>query len=158
MKSEMSSQWFEGKKIWVVRVDPGKDVLLEIEKFIKEKGIVQGMVIMGYGTLSQVRMHWVTHNKFPTNNLFETWEGGYELMSMNGMIVDSKAHIHFTGASDKGAFGGHLEEGCICYVLTEIGIIELDGPPMSKEMVSLAEDSEGKPVLKPQLRFAPYSD
>ena len=156
MKPEMNSQCFEGKKYWVVRVDPGKDVLLTIEEFIKEKGIIQGMVVMGYGTLSQVSQHWVTHNKFPTDNLFETWDGGFELLSMNGMIVAGSAHIHFTGASSKGAFGGHLEEGCICYVLTEIGILELDGPPMSKEMVTVAQDSEGNPVRKPQIRFAPY--
>lgn len=154
MDADMNSQCFDGKKYWVIRVDPGKDVLLTIEEFIKEKGIVQGMVIMGYGTLSRVHMHWVTHNKFPTDNLFETWDGGFELMSMNGMIVEGKVHIHFTGASAKGAFGGHMEEGCICYVLTEIGILELDGPAMTKEMVSVAQDSEGKPVLKPQLRFS----
>lgn len=149
----MNSECFEGKKYWVVRVDPGKDVLLTIEDFIKEKGIVQGMIIMGYGTLSRVHMHWVTHNKFPTDNLFETWDGGFELMSMNGMIVEGKVHIHFTGASTKGAFGGHMEEGCICYVLAEIGILELDGPAMTKKMVPVAQDSEGKPVLKPQLHF-----
>lgn len=154
MDSDMNSQCFESKKYWVVRVDPGEDVLLTIEEFIKEKGIVQGMVIMGYGTLSQVHMHWVTHNKFPTDNLFETWDGGFELMSMNGMIVEGKVHIHFTGASDKGAFGGHMEEGCICYVLTEIGILELDGPAMTKKMVPVAQDSEGIPVLKPQLHFS----
>ena len=156
MQPKMNSQWYEGKKIWVVRFDPGQDILLTLEAFIAEKNIVQGMVIMGYGTMSQVRMHWVTHNRFPTDNIIETREGGYELMSMNGMIVEGKPHIHFTAASKEGSFGGHLEEGCICYVLAEIGILELEGPPMSREMVPVAEDSKGTPVLKPQLRFGSY--
>ncbi len=74
-------------------------------------------------------------------------------MSMNGMIVEGAPHIHFTGA-----FGGHLEEGCISYVLVEVGILELDGPPMTRKMVTVARDSEGSPVQKPQLQFGTYTD
>ena len=143
-----NSQWFTGKKVWIVRIDPGQDVLLTLQDFIREQEIQQGLIVMGYGTLSQVRLHWVTHNQFPTDNKFETWQDGFELMSMNGLIVEGTPHIHFTGATTKGAFGGHLEEGCISYVLVEVGIIELDGPPMTRVVVPVAKDAEGLQTMK----------
>ena len=75
-------------------------------------------------------------------------------MSMNGLIAEGEPHIHFTASTPDGAFGGHMEEGCICYVLCEIGIVELEGARMVKKMAIIAEDSEGKPVKVPQLQFS----
>ncbi len=74
-------------------------------------------------------------------------------MSMNGIIVEGEPHIHFTASTMYGSFGGHMEEGCITYVLCEIGIVELEGPHMAREMVPIAADSQGKPVKRPQLKF-----
>ena len=84
----MDSQLFEGKKLWVVRIDTGEDILISLKKFIDEKGIKQGMVVMGYGTMAKVSMHWVCHNQWPPENNYHDWEGGIEIMSMNGIIVD----------------------------------------------------------------------
>lgn len=150
----MDGQSFEGKRFWIVRVDPGEDVLISLKSFIKEKGIKQGIVIMGYGTFSKVSLHWVEHNRFPASNRFDEWEDGIELMSMNGTIVEGEPHIHFTASTPDGAFGGHMEEGCICYVLCEVGIVELEGVQMTREMAATATDSQGKPVRVPQLKFS----
>jgi predicted DNA-binding protein with PD1-like motif len=145
---------FEGKKFWVVRIDPGEDVLISLKNFIEDKGIRQGMVLMGYGTFSKVSLHWVAHNRFPPDNRFDNWEGGIELMSMNGLIVEGEPHIHFTASTVGGAFGGHMEEGCICYVLIEIGIVEFEGAQMTREIAEIARDSQGQPVRLPRLQFS----
>lgn len=150
----MDGQSFGCKKFWVVRIDPGEDVLICLRNFIKEKGIKQGMAVMGYGTLAKISMHWVTHNRFPPDNRYDEWEAGIEIMSINGMIVDGEPHIHFTCSTPEGAFGGHMEEGCICYVLCEVGILELEGAQMTREYVSIGTDSQGQPVKRPQLKFA----
>lgn len=149
----MDGHLFEGKKLWVVRIDPGEDVLISLRKFIEEKGIEQGMVVMGYGTLAKASIHWVTHNRWPPGVSYNDCEGGIEIMGMNGMIVDGKPHIHFTASTMVGAFGGHMEEGCICYVLCEVGIVELEGAHMTREMVPIATDDQGQPVKRPQLKF-----
>lgn len=149
----MDGHSFEGKKFWVVRIDPGEDVLISLKNFIKEKGIKQGMVVTGYGTFSKVSLHWVAHNRFPPDNRFDGWEGGIELMNMNGLIVEGEPHIHFTASTMDGAFGGHMEEGCICYVLIEIGIVELEGAQMTREVTTIARDPQGQPFRLPQLRF-----
>ncbi|MFC1716231.1 PPC domain-containing DNA-binding protein [Candidatus Poribacteria bacterium] len=149
----MDGHLFEGK-YWIVRVDSGEDVLISLKNFIKEKGIKQGMVVMGYGTLAKVSMHWVCHNQWPPENNYHEWEGGIEIMGMNGMIVDGQPHIHFTASTIAGGFGGHMEEGCICYVLCEVGIVELEGAHLTREMVQLSKGTEGKPFKYPQLKFS----
>ena len=151
---EVEGHSFEGKKFWVVRIDPGEDVLISLKDFIKEKDIKQGLVVMGYGTFGKVSLHWVEHNRFPPNNRFDDWEGGIELMSMNGIIVEGKPHIHFTASTHHGAFGGHMEEGCICYVLCEVGIMELEGAQMTRKIVPIDTDSQGKSAKVLQLQFS----
>ncbi len=150
----MEGQCFENSKFWIVRIDPGEDILLSLRKFIKEKDIKQGLVVMGYGTMSHVSMHWVTHNRFPPENRFDKWEGGIEILSLNGMIVDGEPHIHFTASMPEGAFGGHMEEGCICYVLCEVGIVEIEGARMTRENVTIGYDNSGEPVKRTQLKFS----
>jgi predicted DNA-binding protein with PD1-like motif len=145
---------FLGNKIWVLRLDPGEDVLLSLRDIIRQKGIEQAVVISGYGTFARARLHWVAHNRFPTDNLFEEFEGGIELMSMNGMVVDGEPHIHFTAATPKGAFGGHLEEGCIVYVLCEVVLVELGGPRMRRVNAPAGRDESGNPVDVPRLSFS----
>ena len=151
---EVDGHSFEGKNFWIVRLDPGEDVLISLKNFIKEKGIKQGLVAAGYGTLSKISLHWVVHNRFPPDNRFDDWEAGIEIMSMNGLIVDGEPHIHLTASTVDGAFGGHMEEGCICYVLCEVGIVELEGAQMTREVATIATDPQGKPVKVPQLRFS----
>ena len=149
----MDGNIFEGSKFWVVRIDTGEDVLISLKKFIKENDIKQGAVVMGYGTLAKVSIHWVCHNQWPPENNYNDWEGGIEIMGMNGMIVDGQPHIHFTASTISGSFGGHMEEGCICYVLCEVGIVELEGAQMTREMVPVATDDQGQSVKRPQLKF-----
>lgn len=72
-------------------------------------------------------------------------------MGMNGLIVEGEPHIHFTASTPDGAFGGHLEEGCLCYVLCEVGIIELEGGELRREHAFIAEDDGGRPVRGPRL-------
>ena len=147
----MDGASFGSGRLWIIRIDPGEDVLASIKRFIEENGIVQGLVVSGYGTFSRVRLHWVAHNRFPTDNKFDEWEDGIELMGMNGLIVEGEPHIHFTASTPDGAFGGHLEEGCLCYVLCEVGIIELEGGELRREHAFIAEDDGGRPVRGPRL-------
>lgn len=149
----MDGHSFECKKFWVVRIDPGEDVLISIKKFIKDNDIKQGVVVMGYGTLGKISLHWVTHNRWPPENKYNQWEGGIEIMSINGMIVDGEPHIHITASDHNGAYGGHLEEGCEVYVLCEVGIVEVEGAKMTREMVSIGTDAQGNPVKRLQLKF-----
>jgi len=131
------------EKIHILRIDPGEDLLLSVRKFLAESGLRQAVVMSGYGTLAAYSLHWVEHNHIPTNNLFRKGEGGIEILAMNGLVVDGKPHIHMALSNPDGAFGGHLEEGSIAYVLCEIFFAEVRGSDLNYQRVPVAVENMG---------------
>jgi predicted DNA-binding protein with PD1-like motif len=139
-------------RIHILRVDPGEDVLASTERFLKETGIQQAVVLGGYGTLAAYHLHWVTHNRIPTKNLFRRGQGGIEILAMNGLVVDGEPHIHVALSTPDGAFGGHLEPGCIAYVLCEVFFAEVEGLRLSRQRVSVSVEGMGEGKV-PRLKF-----
>lgn len=131
------------KKVHVLRIDPGEDVLESVRRFLKEAGVRQAIVLGGYGTLAAYHLHWVTHNRLPVVNRFGRGEGGLELLSMNGLVVEGEPHIHVTLATPEGALGGHLELGCLAYVLCEVFLAEVEGVALSHRRVPVTIEGMG---------------
>lgn len=129
--------------IHIVRIDPGEDVLEEIADFIRESGINQAVVMGGYGTLATHSLHWVTHNRIPTKNSFGTGEGGIEILSMNGMVIEGEPHIHVALSTQQGAYGGHMEPGCKAYVICEVFLCEVTGVNLKRERVHVTVPGMG---------------
>jgi predicted DNA-binding protein with PD1-like motif len=148
----MQSGSFDLKKIHILRIDPGEDVLACVETFLAQAGLQQAVVVGGYGTLAAFHLHWVKDNRLPAENRYAQGEGGIEILSMNGLVVEGKPHIHVSLSTQAGAFGGHLEPGCIAYVLCEIFFVEIAGPRLSHAsvVVDVAEMGQGK---VPRLTF-----
>ncbi len=134
-------------RVHILRVDPGEDLLLSIECFLRETGIQQAVVLGGYGTLAAYHLHWVTHNRIPTENLFRRGEGGIEILAMNGLVVKGEPHIHVALSTPDGAFGGHLEPGCIAYVLCEVFMAEVEGVSLHRQRVPVAVEGMGEGVI-----------
>ena len=131
-------------RIHILRVDPGEDVLGSIQPFLQEAALRQAIVLGGYGTLAAYHLHWVTHNRIPTENLFRRGEGGIEILSMNGLVVDGKAHVHVSLSTPGGAFGGHLEPGCTAYVLCEVFFADVEGVLLSRQRVPVSVEGMGE--------------
>jgi predicted DNA-binding protein with PD1-like motif len=132
------------KRVHILRIDPGEDVLESVRRFLKDAGVRQAVVLGGYGTLAVYHLHWVTHNRLPVVNRFEQGEGGMELLSMSGLVVEGEPHIHVTLSTPDGAFGGHLEPGCLAYVLCEVFLAEVEGATMSRRNVPVAVEGMGE--------------
>jgi|LSQX01.1.fsa_nt_gb predicted DNA-binding protein with PD1-like motif len=132
------------KKIHIIRIDPGEDVLLEIGAFARKADIRQAVVTGGYGTLVSHSLHWVTHNRIPTDNSFGKGEGGIEILSMNGMVVEHEPHIHVTLSTENGAYGGHMEPGCRAYVICEVFLVEVEGIDLRRVRVPVDIPGMGK--------------
>ncbi len=115
------------KAIHIVRIDPGEDVLESLRAFIAKAKVRQAVILGGFGTLAAHSLHWVTHNRIPTENRFGRGEGGIELLAVNGLVVESEPHVHVTLSTPDGAYGGHMEPGCRAYVLCEIFLAEIEG-------------------------------
>ena len=137
------------RRVHILRVDPGEDVLESVRTFLREAGIQQAVVLGGYGTLAGYHLHWVAHNRIPTENLrtssvrFRRGEGGIEILAMNGLVVDGEPHIHVALSTPNGAFGGHLEPGCTAYVLCEVFFAEVEGVLLSRQRVPVAVEGMG---------------
>lgn len=139
-------------KIHILRVDPGEDVLESIQRFLQEAAVRQAVVLGGYGTLAAYHLHWVTHNRIPTDNVFRRGEGGIEILAMNGLVVEGEPHVHVTLSTQEGAFGGHLEPGCVAYVLCEVFLAEVEGVSLSRRRTPVAVEGMGEGLV-PRLIF-----
>ena len=132
------------KRIYILRIDPGEDVLEAVKRFVREANLQQAVVMGGYGTLAAYHLHWVTHNRIPADVRFGRGEGGIEILSMNGLVVEGEPHIHMALSTPDGAFGGHLEPGCTAYVLCEVFFAEVEGVTLSRQRTSVAVEGMGE--------------
>jgi predicted DNA-binding protein with PD1-like motif len=149
----MESAAMTAGKIHILRVDPGEDVLGSIKKCVEDARIRQAVILGGYGTLAAHHLHWVTHNRIPADSAFGRGEGGIEILSMNGLVVDGQPHVHVTLSTQKGAYGGHMEDGCTAYVLCEVYLAEVEGAALTRKdtRVNVPDMGEGG---VPRLTFA----
>lgn len=139
-------------QIHILRVDPGEDVIRSIKQFLEEANVRQAVVLGGYGTLAAHHVHWVAHNRLPPDNVYGRGESGVEILSMNGLVVNGAPHIHVTLATPEGAYGGHLEEGCIAYVLCEMFFAEVEGVTLGRRPVPVSVEGIGQGEV-PRLVF-----
>jgi predicted DNA-binding protein with PD1-like motif len=135
------------RRIHILRIDPGEDVLASIRRFLADTGVRQAVVLGGYGTLAAYHLHWVAHNRIPTENLFRRGEGGFEILAMNGLVVEGEPHIHVALSDPDGAFGGHLEPGCVAYVLCEVFLAEVEGVTLGRRHVPVAIEGMGQGTI-----------
>jgi predicted DNA-binding protein with PD1-like motif len=140
----MESATLSVSRVHILRIDPGEDVLCSVIEFLGKTRVQQAIVMGGYGTLAAHCLHWVTHNRIPSENVVGRSEGGIEILGMNGLVVDGQPHIHVTLATQEGAYGGHMEEGCTAYVLCEIFIAEIEGKKLTRERVPVEVSAMGK--------------
>ena len=140
----MESEAMSIGRIHILRVDPGEDLFESMQRFLDLAGVRQAVVLGGYGTLAAYHLHWVTHNRLPSETAFGRGYGGIEVLAMNGLVVDGQPHIHVALSTPDGAFGGHLEPGCIAYVLCEIFFAEVKGPALSRQRVPVAVEGMGE--------------
>jgi len=143
-------------RIHILRVDPGEDILLTVNRFLEQAHLQQAVIIGGYGTLAAYHLHWVAHNRIPSEQYFGRGEGGIEILAMNGLVVEGQPHIHVTLSTRDQAFGGHLEAGCIAYVLCEIFFVEITGQTLSRQRVSVHVPGMGEGLV-PRLKFGETS-
>ena len=146
----------EIERIHVLRLEPGEDVLLSIQKYCEESSLTSGVVVSGIGSLDGCTYFdpmeipgkpgcygYVTPIDLPSP---------IELTGLSGIIcADSDnnpvLHIHASFADEKGnEYGGHLREGNHVLVTVELVLGEFRGIRMSREL----DPAKGVPVLLPE--------
>ena len=113
-------------KIYTIRIDPGEDMLVEIERFIEKTGIRYGAILTGIATFKDCVLHMVTTTGYPSVQHLETWtDTPLELSAISGVIADGKIHIHMVVSDKNMAYSGHCHPGCNILYLCEIVIAEI---------------------------------
>ena len=140
----MESASLSVSRIHILRVDPGEDLFESIQRFLDQTGVRQAVVLGGYGTLAAYHLHWVTHNRIPSETAFGRGYGGIEILAMNGLVVDGQPHVHVALSTPDGAFGGHLEPGCTAYVLCQVFVAEVEGVTLGQRRVSVSVEGMGE--------------
>jgi len=104
------------------RLRRGDDLMAEIKKLCKERGISAGVVLSAVGCVSRARLRDASGV-----NIREI-DRHMEIVSLNGTVSAARCHLHIAlSAEDLSTIGGHLVEGCIINTTCELVIGILDG-------------------------------
>jgi len=113
--------------IVVLRYKYKSDLLLGLQRSVKEEGIQNGVILAGIGSVCNYHIHSVSNSEFPSRNIYiKDPDAPADLASMNGYIIDGRVHAHVTLTNEEGAFGGHLEEGTsvFTFAIVTIGVFK----------------------------------
>ena len=122
-----------GKKLHILRLDPGDDLLGCVNELIEKENIVNGAIVSGIGTFDHCVMHMVMTTSFPAVEHFEKWDDKpLELSSIDGIIANGMPHLHMVVSDHKVAFSGHVEPGCRILYLGELVIMEFEAEGLER--------------------------
>jgi len=115
------------QEVYRMRLDKNDLLLESLIEAIKTRGIRDGVVLTAAGSLSRCTFHGV-------NSTMTTVNDPMELSSLGGLIADGQPHLHVVLTSKaRGAFGGHLENGCQVLTHAEITILKFSGTPLARK-------------------------
>jgi predicted DNA-binding protein with PD1-like motif len=115
-------------KIYALRLKPGQDLRVELEKFTKENKISAGFIITTVGSLKETKI------RLADKPDAASFEGKFEIVSLTGTLSADGVHLHISVSDSTGkTIGGHLTEGCRIYTTAEIVIGVSDEIVFSRE-------------------------
>ena len=122
----VTSSQFE--RVLVVRIKTGNDLLEGLTKAVEMEKIKNAVIINGIGSVTQISIHTVKLSTFPTQNIFLTEKNPYDILNINGFIVNGRIHAHIAFSDLKKTIGGHLEPGTLVYTfaIITIGVLSKD--------------------------------
>ena len=120
-------------KIVIVRVKYKADLLLGMEKIVKQEGIKNGVILSGIGSVRGYEVHQVTNRVFPSHDTFEKNPTlPADLVSMNGYVINGRIHAHVTLATPDRVIAGHLEPGTQVFTFAIVTIGEMNGTDLAR--------------------------
>lgn len=124
---------YELGQVIVLNLQRG-DLLLEtIESELKKSNIKDALLTSAIGSLQRVVLHRVIGTGREPEDEFVTLEKPMELASLQGMVLDGKAHFHMVVSDVEQSYTGHLEPGTTVLYLGEVSLVELKGVSLCRE-------------------------
>lgn len=114
------------KKIHVLRIKPGEELLDKIVRFCKERSLYSGIIIGLIGSVENARLNFL--KALPGKYETVEYSGPLEIIGAQGSVAlvdkDLVVHIHIHFSSQKASVGGHLVSAVI-FSTAEVVIGEL---------------------------------
>lgn len=114
--------------IYALRLKPGQDLRVELEKFAKSVSLRAGYIVTCVGSLNHATLRLANQNESIRI------EGKLEIVSLVGTLAPDGPHLHLSVSDNTGkTIGGHLVEGCPIYTTAEILIGEAEDLQFTRE-------------------------
>jgi uncharacterized protein len=133
------------QEIYRIRLDRDDGILESLTNIIQERGIQDGAVLTGIGSVQECTYHRIVSLGPTAKDEFIHVQGPMELVSLDGIIANGEPHLHLTLANAKGAFGGHIEKGCRVLYRVELTVAKFSGPALARKT-----NVDGTPLLQPK--------
>lgn len=128
---------------YTFRLKPGQDLFDSISLFVQENNLEAGCVLSGVGSLTRAEI------RFANQEMTQTLEGHFEIVSLTGTVSIHGSHLHISISGEDGqTTGGHLVSGCKIYTTAEMVIAAFDDVVYKREF---AEDSGYEELVVYQL-------
>ena len=121
----MLSRVTEIKRIVMVRINPGDDILLGLRQAAKEHAIKNAAILTGFGSVRKSHFHVVMSNNLPPAESYPKSEQPLDVVAVGGLIIDGRVHAHIDFSDERNGFGGHLEEGCLALTFIVMALADL---------------------------------
>lgn len=109
-------------RTFAVRLHPGDDLRLSLEKLTSDQHLRAAYVATCVGSLREASI------RFADRKQSEIVKGPLEIVSLVGTLSPDGPHLHITVSDGEGrTIGGHLAAGAIVYTTAEIVVAEIQG-------------------------------
>jgi predicted DNA-binding protein with PD1-like motif len=115
-----------GKRIVIIKLESGEDILEGLGKELRKAGISNGVILTGVGSTTSYHVHVVKSTGLPPGNVFFKKEAPFDIVNIQGYVLDGRVHAHISFADAAGAVqaGGHLEHGCRILTFCTVTVME----------------------------------
>lgn len=120
----MKTQSVDIKRVLMIRISPGEDILESLRKAVGDAGILNGVILNGLGSTRSHHYHVVASNELPPAEEFPKSDQPRDIVSLSGMIIDGRVHAHICLTDDQRAEGGHLEPGTRALTFSIVAIAD----------------------------------
>ena len=113
------------KKVVVVRLKAGTDLLVGLSRAVKEEDIKNGLILNGIGSVTDYHFHVVSDSNLPPGEAFISESLPMDVLSVQGFIFEGRVHAHISLSDETKVIGGHLEPGtkALTFLIVTIGVL-----------------------------------
>jgi len=116
----------------IARMANGEDILASLNRAAQDRGIRNGLILSGVGSVASYHVHVVETTNLPPGNLYWKEDNPFDVVSITGLIMDGRVHAHIALSDRERTVAGHLEPGCrvLTFCIATIAVLD-DADPIA---------------------------